>query len=193
MARLFLAISLPAQVKERLAEVQRELARSGADVRWVRPEGIHLTLKFLGEVPPEKIEAIVAACEKAVKEAAPGALRLGVRGLGTFPPNRAPRVVWAGLTGDLTALARLKRALEEALVSLGFEREDRPFVPHLTLGRVKSARRREALLKEIARFREEEFFSPESIEVCTLTLYQSTLHPEGAIYTALRKIPLASN
>ncbi len=189
MVRLFLAINLPAEIKEKLAALQNELAESRADVRWVRPEGIHLTLKFLGNVSEDRIEEIVAAAQEAIKKASPGVIKLGIKGLGTFPPHKAPRVVWAGLTGDLVPLARLQQALEEALARIGFEKENRPFIPHLTLGRVKSSRRKEALLKKIEKYREEEI-TPEIIEVSEIVLYQSTLHPKGAIYTPLRRMSL---
>ncbi len=189
MARLFLAISLPAQVKEKLAELQNKLAASGAGVRWVRPEGIHLTLKFLGNVPESRIPEIVSVVQEVVRKNAPAVIRLGVKGVGTFPPRGTPRVVWAGLTGDLVALARLQQALEAALARLGFAPEKRPFVPHLTLGRVKSAKNKKALLQSVDRYREEEFVPAQTIAIKELVLYQSTLHPEGAIYTPLKHFP----
>ena len=189
MARLFLAISLPAEVKEKLAELQHKLATTGAGVRWVRPEGIHLTLKFLGNVPENLIPEIVSVIQEVVQKNAPEVIRLGIKGVGTFPPRGAPRVVWAGLTGDLVALARLQQALEAALARLGFAPEKRPFVPHLTLGRVKSSKNKKNLLNTIDKYREEEFIPDQRIEIRELVLYQSTLHPDGAIYTPLKHIP----
>ncbi|NPA49541.1 MAG: RNA 2',3'-cyclic phosphodiesterase [Thermodesulfobacteria bacterium] len=192
MARLFLAISLPVDIRERLAGIQKELAKTGADVRWVRPEGIHLTLKFLGEVPENLIDKIAEAAQEAVRESGLKALHLGVKGLGSFPPHRAPRVIWTGLSGDLKELALLQRLLEEKLAHLGFEPEKRPFVPHLTLGRVKSTRKKEALLKEISLRREEEIVPERHFVVSEIVLYRSTLHPRGAIYTPVRRLPFGN-
>ncbi len=192
MARLFLAINLPAEVKKHLAHIQEELARLGADVRWVRPEGIHLTLKFLGEVPDSKIDQITSVAEEAIRESGLKALHLGLKGLGAFPPTGSPRVVWVGLTGDLRELALLQKKLEEKLALLGFKEEKRPFVPHITLGRVKSSRGRKALTEEIFRRREEEIVPAKKLLVSEIILYKSTLHPRGAIYTPLRRIPFGN-
>lgn len=191
MARLFLAISLPEKVKNRLAALQKELAKSQADVRWVRPEGLHLTLKFFGQVPEEKIERLSSVITKVIEALKPGPMHLGLKGVGTFPPGgRAPRVVWVGLYGRLDTLAKLQNALEEAFAKWGFEKEKRRFVPHITLGRVKSKRRVDRLREEVLRLQEKEFFAPQEIEVKELTLYQSILKPTGAVYLPLKKFPL---
>jgi len=191
MVRLFLAISLPEKVKSRLAALQEELAQSRADVRWVRPEGIHLTLKFFGNVPESMIERLAEETRRVIQKERPGVIRLGLKGLGAFPGGRKPpRVVWAGLEGDLIPLAKLQRALEEAFTKLGFEAEKRAFVPHVTLGRVKSPRRVEKLRQALSSRQEEEFFPPEEIEIKELVLYQSILKPSGAVYIPLRRFPL---
>ncbi|OAG28696.1 RNA 2',3'-cyclic phosphodiesterase [Thermodesulfatator autotrophicus] len=190
MARLFLAISLPANIKEQLKGIQEDLAQSRAQVRWVRPEGIHLTIKFLGEVPEEKISEIISQIEKVLQKLKPGKLHFKIKGLGVFPNPRSPRVVWAGLEGDLATLARLKRQIEEAFVPLGFPMETRAFVPHLTLGRIKSSKRRQALMEKINTYQEKEWSLPEPIEVEELVLYESKLHPEGAIYIPRKRFPL---
>jgi len=190
MVRLFLAISLPDEVKARLSALQKELARSGADVRWVRPEGIHLTLKFFGEVSEVMINPLAETAKRVVEATKPGVIHLGVKGMGTFPAGARPRVVWAGLVGDLQRLARLQHQLEKAFAQLGFAPEKRPFVPHLTLGRVKSGRRVDHLLRSLKRYEDEEFASPQEIEVKDLVLYQSTLKPSGAVYTPLRRVSL---
>ena len=191
MVRLFLAISLPEKVKARLATLQKELAQSQADVRWVRPEGMHLTLKFFGNVPKEMIDPLSKVIQSVIQEQHPGVIHLGLKGLGTFPGRqKSPRVIWVGLEGDLSPLARLQRALEEAFVKLGFEPEKRAFMPHITLGRVKSSKRVERLRQILSRHEDETFFTPEAIEIKELVLYQSILKPTGAVYIPLRKFSL---
>ncbi|WP_022853167.1 RNA 2',3'-cyclic phosphodiesterase [Thermodesulfatator atlanticus] len=190
MARLFLAINFPVKVKEKLKELQEDLASSRAQVRWVRPEGIHLTLKFFGEVPEEKIPAIAKVVEQVLKDLRLSELELGIKGMGAFPSLRSPRVVWVGLTGNLKALVLLQQKLEEAFEKIGFPREKRPFVPHVTLGRVKSYQRKEALFNKIKEHLEDEVIPTGEIKIGELILYESTLHPKGAIYTPLKRFPL---
>ncbi|AEH44862.1 2'-5' RNA ligase [Thermodesulfatator indicus DSM 15286] len=190
MARLFLAISLPAKIKEKLKSLQEDLAKTQAHVRWVRPEGIHLTLKFFGEVPEEKTTQLIKAIEKVLEREKPGLLRFKVKDLGVFPNPRSPRVIWAGLEGDLVKLAKLQRHLEEAFIPLGFPMEKRAFVPHLTLGRIKSPRKRNVLMAKVADYQEKNWSIPDDIEIEEIVLYESKLHPEGAIYTPRKRFPL---
>ncbi|MBN2469641.1 MAG: RNA 2',3'-cyclic phosphodiesterase [Anaerolineae bacterium] len=134
--RLFVALELPPPVLDVLKGLQARLQRDAAHcVRWVRPGGIHLTLKFLGEVPASQKTDIIRALEAAADGHPP--LALQVAGLGCFPNTSRPRVVWAGLAGDLDALEALQRSTERALSPLGFPPEKRGFSPHLTLGRVQ--------------------------------------------------------
>ncbi len=191
MVRCFLAISLSKSVKERLHKVQQVLAQSKANVRWVRPECIHLTLKFFGDVPEEKIEEIIKIVRSITSQVIP--LKLKVKGLGTFPPNRRPRVIWAGIAGDLRELTYLRQEIEKALARIGFEPEDRPFVPHLTLGRVKSSRNIEKLSQAIKALSAETGEGWEEIEVDSLVLYQSILRPSGAVYIPLKIISLGKD
>jgi 2'-5' RNA ligase len=133
--RLFVACPLPIELKEALTAVQDELRAQGARARWVRPEGIHLTLKFLGAVEEGHVATITSALERVI---APFEVRLRIDRLGAFPSVSSARlrVVWAGLSGDIDALAALAARVESALEPLGFPREGRPFAPHLTLARV---------------------------------------------------------
>ncbi|MBI2170720.1 MAG: RNA 2',3'-cyclic phosphodiesterase [Chloroflexi bacterium] len=133
--RLFIAAELPALVTELLGEVIHHLRGQGVEgVRWVRPEGVHLTLKFLGETPEERLEAIAQAMAQAAVQTPPFALN--IQGVGAFPNLRAPQVVWLGLSGQVEVLKELQSALEQTLEQAGFPREGRAFSPHLTLGRV---------------------------------------------------------
>jgi len=189
--RLFVACELPGEAKEALAAVQRLLQERGTEgLRWVRPEGIHLTLKFLGEVPARRLEAIERALARAVQEPFSLSVRLGR--LGSFGGSTGLRVVWVGLEGDVEELARLAARVEGALDPLGFPRERRPFAAHLTLARVKEGaspqdRRR---LFELVRSLEPPPLPGATLE--TVSLMQSTLEPGGARYQCLARFPISS-
>jgi 2'-5' RNA ligase len=135
MTRTFLAIELPDEVRAALAREIAHLARALPDVRWSDPAGMHLTLAFLGELDDARLADATAAAEEAAATATPFALQLV--GLGSFGPPRSPRVLWAGVGGDLTRLLTLQERLASALDARGFPREQRPFAPHLTLARLK--------------------------------------------------------
>lgn len=188
--RLFVALELPAPILDALAQTQDALQAQmpRRAVRWVRGEGIHLTLKFLGETPARQREPIAAAVAAAC--AGHGPLTLRAAGLGCFPNPARPRVVWVGLEGDLAALGALQRAVESALEPLGFRPEGRPFSPHLTLGRVRddvSSADVKAAGQVVA-----------AATVGTLgewtadavSLMRSDLRREGAVYTCLAATPL---
>jgi 2'-5' RNA ligase len=185
MIRAFLAIELPDALRPGLTQVQEELKRSRADVRWVPVGNIHLTLKFFGNVPEDEIDALVRAARTATAAAAP--LELQVTGAGAFPSPNAPRVVWLGLGGDVLPLTRLYYGLEKAFTGLGYLPEGRAFNPHLTLGRVKSPANRERLAARLAKLPPVEW--PE-FTVTELVLFRSVLSPQGSVYTPLEVIPL---
>lgn len=158
-------------------------ARLGG-VRWVAPENFHFTIKFLGPVPEENIEGIASALKEAVSSVS--RFVIAARGIGIFPDIRRPRVIWVGLDGK--NLERLVRAVESVLEPLGFAPESRPFQPHLTLGRwSRQETRGEVLRKEIARWTHTAFGE---FPVEHVTLFQSVLNPRGAVYMALRALPL---
>ncbi len=184
MIRCFLAIGLPERIKEILVDLRARLATAGAEVRWVRPEGYHLTLKFFGNIAEGKLAALVRAAEKARDGISPFELTLS--GVGFFPERGAPRVVWVGLSGELAPLFELHRRLEKAFKKVGFAPEKRPFHPHLTLGRIKGPRRTE----ELRRLAEKLSVPAESFRVERLTFYRSDLRPDGAVYTALKEVAL---
>jgi len=188
MIRSFIAIELPDEIRHALAEVQKHLRRDVAGVRWVEPGSIHLTLKFLGDIPAEQIQPIVAAAMGAVQDEPP--VSLGVSGLGAFPNPRRPRVIWVGIEGDVARLGRLQARLEEALEPLGFPRDERAFRPHLTVGRVKEPRRPPDLTRALA-----DVTVPRcnSFDVREILLYKSDLRPTGAIYTKLQHLPFAGS
>ncbi|MGQ9922070.1 MAG: RNA 2',3'-cyclic phosphodiesterase [Desulfobacca sp.] len=185
MIRAFLAIDVPPDYRAGMAEVQEVLKKSGADVRWVSPANIHLTLKFFGDISDSQVEAITSAA--AAIAAATSAFQLQAQGVGTFPNAKNPRVVWLGLGGQTDVLAELVQHLEDALLPLGFPAEKRRFTPHLTLGRVHSGRGRQELQRQLENLMLPAF---QEFTVTKMVLYQSTLRPQGAVYTPLRQIGL---
>jgi 2'-5' RNA ligase len=149
-------------------------------LKWVRPESMHLTLKFLGDVDPARVPEIEAALAAAAGAAPP--FSLNARGIGVFPGMRKPRVLWMGLEGQLDRLAALQAAVESELARVGFPAEERPFKAHLTLARIKAPLRiplSEALLSEAG----EGESGPFPVE--RICLFRSELRPAGAVYTRL--------
>jgi len=157
------------------------------DIRWVRREGIHLTLKFLGDIEKNTVDNIEAAMGRATQ----GISRFTLmgEGIGVFPHLRRARVIWTGLSGDVQALMALHRNLESELKSLGFPKEKRPFRGHLTLGRAKGRLDTTTLRQALEGLRD---FQTASFSVPSLVLFQSTLRPQGAAYTRLAEAPLVS-
>ena len=185
--RVFLAFPLPADIIDAIREAQKCLKDQGIRMAWVKPENVHLTLKFLGEISPEAIRLAMGAAEAAAAGAAPMALT--VKGLGVFPDARRPRVVWAGLGGRAQSLIDFQAGLEENLANVGFERERRRFAAHLTLGRIKKPippAKLVSALDACAGLTSREF------RLDGLALYRSELRPEGAVYTVLKTFPLGS-
>lgn len=182
--RTFVAVDIDAAVAERVGALQSVLAKTRADVRWVDNHNLHITLKFLGTTPQELIPQVTEAIAQTARRQQPA--KIEVRGLGAFPSFRRPRVLWLGVRDD-GKLAAMARELDEALAPLGFPTEERPFQPHLTLCRVRSLRRWDALEKE-AKAHLDETFGESFVE--ELILYRSDLRPTGAVYTPLWKAHL---
>ena len=176
--RLFVALDIPESVRASLAALLSKLRVTCASARWVRIEGLHVTLKFIGEASPEKAEAIKAALA-TVPSRSP--IIMNFRGLGFFPNARRPRVLWAGIEAD-SGLAALAAAVETSLDQLGIRPEDRAFSPHLTLARFDTPRGLDALHAAIDKTGQAEFGGATATE---FHLYQSVLKPGGAEYTRL--------
>lgn len=185
LLRCFLAIELPESILNRIGEVQRALKSSKADVRWVNPENIHLTLKFFGNIEEFQIESIVKSIEEPIRTTSP--ISIAVQGIGAFPGLKNPRVIWVGLNDERKELVPFQNRLERELEKVGFQPEDRPFHPHLTLGRMRSNQGKDELVRGMERYREEEFGN---FQVERVVLFKSDLRPTGPIYTVLREIRL---
>jgi 2'-5' RNA ligase len=183
--RLFIAIDLPERVKNELSATAAKMGQHlpTRAVRWVTRPQMHLTLRFLGDTAVSQLPRLQ---EELTQLAAKyHAFQLRLKGVGAFPNRKRPRVVWAGLAGDLVALQKLQAELEDRMVVLGWEREKRPFSPHLTLGRVKDAAQMHRLDWEVK-------LAKVGFEVTAVHLVQSELRPSGAVYTVLRQAMLDS-
>ena len=185
MIRSFLAIELPEPILRKIGEVQGDLRSTHAEVRWTSPEKIHLTLKFFGNIEESKIDPIFKSIEEPIRDTLPFSLK--VRGVGAFPHLKNPRVIWIGLVDEGEVLTSFQKEIENQLGRIGFRPEDRPFHPHLTLGRMKSSRGKEELVGRMERHREEEFGD---IHVERVILFRSELRPSGPIYTPLKELRL---
>jgi len=185
MIRTFVAIELPKTLQRRIGELQDHLKQYPARVTWVKPENIHLTLKFLGNVPEGQLQALVGALEKAVKDIP--SFKLSVSGTGAFPDERRPRVLWIAAHEETGVLQRLYGKIEEEFQRLGFERERRPYTPHLTIGRVKG----DGAIGKVVTEMKSRGFETETFVVREVVLMKSDLKPTGAEYTPLKKLPLS--
>jgi 2'-5' RNA ligase len=178
--RAFIAVQIPDEVKARFGEIQRDLQASGADVRWVKPGNAHITLQFLGDTRTDLIEPIESALRRVA--ASHHAFDVSVGGLGVFPNERRPRVVWIGISQGADSLASLQSAVSEETKKLGFKSEKREYSPHITLGRVKTPKNLEALIRLLDANRD---FRAGTFRPVQLHLIRSTLSPQGPTYTAL--------
>jgi len=183
--RLFVGIAVDERVRQRVAEVQEQLTKSLAPIRWVAKENLHLTLKFLGPVQETRVAPITDTLAKALSNQE--CVCLSVNGLGVFPSMRRARILWAGLLGQ--GLERLAQCVEEQLEPLGFERENRPFQPHLTLGRWRVPAKDQAAIRAALGQHEHHDFGDFSVD--HVNLFQSTLYTTGAVYSVLDSFLLA--
>ena len=187
--RSFIAIELPDELRLRLVQLQAQLKSGKQPVaKWVDPQGIHLTLKFLGNVPVDKIDDITRAMEEAALGISP--FHLEVKGLGAFPNLRRVQVVWVGISGQSETLCQLQQRIESNLAPLGFAPESRRFTPHLTLARLRD----QASLDERQLFGQliaDTKFEPAFIfEVDAIRLMRSQLTREGAVYSRIGSVLL---
>jgi len=183
--RLFLAINIPEDVREKIFEIQKRLKSSMADVKWVSPGKFHFTLKFLGETDEEKIPELTSALLESMRGFK--AFRVLISGAGAFPGVENPRVVWAGVTEGGETLGNLAGDIENNFERIGFPREDKKFTPHLTLGRVRSKQNIGALSKIITSLAREE---AGSFDAGSVDLMQSILHQDGPEYICLKSISI---
>lgn len=183
-ARCFIAVDIDPPVRRQLANLQRRLQRAHADVKWVQPENIHLTLFFLGNMPIDNIRPLEAALDKNLQghERFP----LNIAGTGSFGKPRHPRVLWAGIDKS-PALMELQHKTLAALQEANIAFDEKPFSPHLTLGRVKSPKHAAGLIEALEQEKETVFGG---LEVSEVLLFKSVLTPAGAEYSVLHRTAL---
>jgi len=185
--RTFIAIELPEEIRTILGGIQDELKQAQADVKWVKPENIHLTLKFLGEIEQGKVLKIQVILEEIAGKNA--SFNLYLSNLGAFPKPQYPRVIWIGTTND-QQVSEIVKDLEKQMAMIGLPTESRPFSTHITLGRVRSGLNRKALVEKLE-FINKSLSSPQpEFKVSSLTFFKSTLTPKGQIYEAVFRCPL---
>ncbi|MEJ5308149.1 MAG: RNA 2',3'-cyclic phosphodiesterase [Anaerolineae bacterium] len=188
--RAFIAVPLPSAIIQQLADVQRRLKRGCPEqaVTWVKPENIHLTLCFLGDILPERRAPIEAALSVVARNARP--FTFSVQGAGAFPNLNRPRVIWIGLEEPTGQLALLHRAVNEAMANVGFQPEDRRFSPHLTLGRIRQRASREEAQAVGEAVRRAEVGHLGDAPVEEMIFFRSVLKSSGAEYTPLARFTI---
>lgn len=182
MVRCFVALELSEHVKSFVATVVSALKRVTNEARWVNPQGMHLTLKFLGDVPATTIPTVVRSLEKPLM--IPGPIELGIGGLGCFPNMKRPRVLWIGVIDKQSRLQALVQEIGNAMLPLGFPQEKRSFKPHLTLARMKPSRERSTGITLIT---ESQNLAGPIFSVDHAVLFESILKPQGALYHPIKR------
>ena len=183
--RLFVAVEITEEIRKKLAEFQDELKKVDADVGWVAPENLHITLKFIGYIDEEKIDAVINIIKDSMTHIRP--FDLSYVGVGTLPTEKNPRVIFADIIDVGRVLTKIHERLDNQLVALGVEHEDRKFEAHLTVGRIKTRRNVRKLIEDLNSYNGFDFGSE---QVTQVVLMKSDLSPEGPIYTKLQCVDL---
>lgn len=182
--RAFVALKLPESIISSIKRIQEDLKLYRFPVRWVRPEKIHLTIKFFGGIAESDLKNIGAAMNNCAGSYAP--LSLSAKGVGVFPSITRPRIIWTGISGEASLLFSIRNDLENRFEETGFKKEDRPFKGHLTLGRFRERTDSGKLIEALRKF---QGFESEIFVAGKLYLYKSDLEPEGPVYTELLSAP----
>jgi len=178
--RLFIAVELTGEIKDRIEGHINRLKRMGGNIRWVKREAMHITLKFLGNVDPSRIGDIERAMDRTASRVR--SFSLDLKGCGRFPPDSPrPRVLWVGVE-EPGEINNLQEILEDELLREGFHKETRAFHPHVTMGRVKGTSALRKIVEEIKALKDEDFGR---VKVERIVLFRSKLTPEGPIYTEI--------
>jgi RNA 2',3'-cyclic 3'-phosphodiesterase len=189
LIRAFIAIELPEGLKKELAELETQLKRNSPPVvKWVDPNNIHITLKFLGEISADSIGELMLAIEESTSGIHP--FKLEIREIGAFPNLERVGVIWVGIKGEMEKIAQLQKRIESNTEQLGFPRESRVFTPHLTLGRVRDEARPNERMRLGKLLADTHFTALHNVEVIAVNLMKSQLTPAGPIYTCIGSMKL---
>lgn len=183
--RIFVAVHLDPPLRSAIRALERRLEEAGAVLRWVPPENLHFTLRFLGHISTAQLTRVVRAARAAAAGVAP--FRLTLAGVGGFPSLRRARVVWVGIAEGADAMRALAARLDDALARERFPKEPRPFHPHLTLARVRDPAKAGTLEAAAASL---EGFQVGAQDVTSLAVMESLLRPSGALYVPVEEVPL---
>lgn len=185
--RLFIAVPFPEKIQDHIDQKTSDLKRSHPSIRWISHENLHLTLKFLGEVPAEKTFQIQECMLKVVERGRFNPFEINLIGVGVFPDPDHPRVIWIGVTQGQEVLSRLAKDLEDELEPFGFQKEERSYRPHLTIGRAREPKDVKGFKAKVLAFEKTSFAS---LSVSMISLMQSVLNPKGAVYTTVHQVRL---
>jgi len=177
--RAFIALELSDEARDELSRITGVLKDANADVKWVRPASVHLTLKFLGNIPEEKVQAIAARLKKIADTVPP--FKIELDGIGVFPGWNRVRVLWIGVRDPGAHAEDLAAGMEEAMTGEGFEKEKRSFRSHLTIGRVRTAKNKDKLKDLVTSVT----VKPAQSHISRIVLFRSNLTPTGAVYEPL--------
>ncbi|MGE5197915.1 MAG: RNA 2',3'-cyclic phosphodiesterase [Deltaproteobacteria bacterium] len=186
--RAFIAIELTEEVRNALRNLQERLKASQADAKWVEPENIHLTLKFLGDITEEQLSKIIAILDNVAADTEIFLIRISC--LGAFPKKDFPRVIWVGIDTGEKETKELAKALENKIEKIGIPRENRPFSSHITIARIRSSVGRDKLVRELDNLGDYFKETPQEMRVAKITLFKSTLTPKGPVYEIVKETSL---
>lgn len=186
--RAFIALKLPDNILSFINKIQKNLKQYGFPVRWVKPENIHLTLKFFGNIDKSDLSDIKAALNEC--SGCYSALNLFAKGIDVFPSIMRPRIMWVGVLGDTSLLLSLQNTLDKRLEESGFKKDEKPFKGHLTMGRFKDKVNNEKLIEILRKYQN---VDPEAFTAKEIVLFKSDLKPQGPVYTELFKMLLGNN
>jgi len=187
LLRCFIAIEIPETIKKSVLDIIDSLRKSGADVKWLTDENLHITLQFLGETDESLIPAIKGALDKILATYSPFYIKIA--NVGCFPDGRRPRIIWVGME-EAQTLITLRKDIATEMVKFGYQKEERGFTPHVTIGRVKSNRNMGELLRRLEEFKIADF---PGFEVQNIRLMKSELKPSGAKHYCLAEIPIGGS
>ncbi|MCX5705663.1 MAG: RNA 2',3'-cyclic phosphodiesterase [Candidatus Omnitrophica bacterium] len=188
--RTFIAIELPKDIKDSLSRLINKLKETGADVKWVAPQNIHLTLKFLGERDDKKVKEISEILDEVARNHL--AFQIQINALGAFPNLNSSRVIWVGIDQGDIETKNIFKDLEDLICKVGIPKEDRAFSSHITIGRTRSAKRLAELSQVITSLNESIGRENLNFTAGSITLFKSTLTPKGPIYEALKVVNLTT-